>query len=99
MSLAHDPRPSGPPFPLGRELVVLPTYQEADNIEHVLWRVRAAVPDAYVLVVDDGSPDGTADLAESVADGLGGIAVLRRRAKTGLGGAYRAGFAWGLERG
>ena len=80
-------------------VVVLPTYQEAENIETVLRRVRAAVPDAHVLVVDDGSADGTADLAEKVAEDLGGIDVMRRAGKSGLGSAYRAGFAWGLERG
>jgi dolichol-phosphate mannosyltransferase len=80
-------------------LVVLPTYQEAENIDAVLGRIRTAVPDANVLVVDDGSPDGTADLAEKVSESLGSIVVLRRGEKSGLGSAYRAGFAWGLERG
>ena len=82
-----------------RVLVVLPTYNEAENIDHVLRRIRAALPDAGVLVVDDGSPDGTADLAEKLGVELGHIDVLRRTAKSGLGSAYRAGFAWGLERG
>jgi dolichol-phosphate mannosyltransferase len=79
-------------------LVVLPTYQEAANIESILGRIRDAVPTAHVLVVDDASPDGTAELAEKVAEELGSIDVLRRDTKTGLGSAYRAGFAWGLER-
>lgn len=80
-------------------LVVLPTYQEAANIADVLRRLRNAVPDAHVLVVDDGSPDGTAGLAEAVAAELGHIAVLRRPAKAGLGSAYRAGFRRGLDEG
>ena len=80
-------------------LVVIPTYQEAENIVDVLERVRASVPDAGVLVVDDGSPDGTADLAAGVGERLGGIEVMRRAEKSGLGPSYRAGFAWGLERG
>jgi len=80
-------------------LVVMPTYQEAENIADVLARVRAAVPEAHVLVVDDGSPDGTADLAEQCGRELGQIEVLRRAAKSGLGPSYRAGFAWGIERG
>ncbi len=79
-------------------LVILPTYQEAENIRDVLERVRAAVPDAHVLVVDDASPDGTADLAVEAARDLGSIDVLRRSGKAGLGPAYRAGFAWGIER-
>src|SRR5947209_1043788 len=86
-------------LPRVQTLIVLPTYQEAANIADVLRRVRAASPGAHVLVVDDGSPDGTADLAAAVGDELGGIDVLRRKNKAGLGGAYRAGFAWGLERG
>jgi dolichol-phosphate mannosyltransferase len=79
-------------------LVIIPTYQEAENIADVLGRVRASVPDAHVLVVDDGSPDGTADLAEAAGGELGQINVLRRASKSGLGPSYRAGFAWGLER-
>ena len=80
-------------------LVVLPTYQEAENIRDVLERIRAAAPEAHVLVVDDGSPDGTADLAAGVGEELGQIDVLRRASKSGLGPSYRAGFAWGLEHG
>jgi dolichol-phosphate mannosyltransferase len=82
-----------------RVLVVLPTYNEAENIEHVLRRIRAALPEAGVLVVDDGSPDGTANMAEKLGGELANIEVLRRSAKSGLGSAYRAGFAWGLDRG
>lgn len=82
-----------------RTLVVLPTFNEVDNIDEVLRRTRAALPDASILVVDDGSPDGTADLAEKLDDDLGNITVLRRAAKSGLGSAYRAGFRWGLSQG
>jgi dolichol-phosphate mannosyltransferase len=80
-------------------LVVLPTYDEAENIVEVLGRIRTALPEGHVLVVDDGSPDGTADLAEEQGERLGQVEVLRRTQKSGLGSAYRAGFAWGLERG
>ena len=80
-------------------LVVLPTYNESENIDHVLRRIRAALPDATVLVVDDGSPDGTADAAEVLGKELGNIEVMRRESKSGLGSAYRAGFRWGLDRG
>ena len=82
-----------------RVLVVLPTYNEAENIPNMLERVRAALPDASVLVVDDNSPDQTADLAEKSGERLGQIEVLRRPGKSGLGSAYRDGFRWGLERG
>ena len=80
-------------------LVILPTYDEAENIANVLERTRKAVPEAQVLVVDDGSPDGTADLAEQAGERLGGVHVLRRVGKSGLGSAYRAGFRWGLDQG
>lgn len=79
--------------------MVLPTYNEAANIVEVLRRTREAVPAAWVLVVDDGSPDGTADLAEKASVDLGNITVLRRTGKAGLGAAYRAGFVRGLSMG
>ncbi|MEO7556447.1 MAG: polyprenol monophosphomannose synthase [Acidimicrobiales bacterium] len=84
---------------ISRPLVVLPTYNEAENIGEVLRRVRIALASAEVLVVDDASPDGTADLAAAAAAEVGGVHVLRRPGKAGLGSAYRAGFRWGLERG
>jgi dolichol-phosphate mannosyltransferase len=80
-------------------LVVIPTYNESENIDRVLRRVRGALPDATVLVVDDGSPDGTGDIAEKVGAEIGNIELLRRAEKSGLGSAYRAGFRWGLDRG
>ena len=80
-------------------LVVLPTYNESENIDHVLRRIRAALPEGTVLVVDDGSPDGTADQAEILGKELGSIEVMRRAGKSGLGSAYRAGFRWGLDHG
>jgi dolichol-phosphate mannosyltransferase len=82
-----------------KPIVVLPTYNEAENILIVLGLVREAAPEADVLVVDDGSPDGTADLAEKWGAEHGGLQVLRRTEKAGLGSAYRAGFAQGLEQG
>ncbi len=80
-----------------RAVVVLPTYQEAANIVPVLRRIRATGR-ADVVVVDDDSPDGTADLAEAVATELGGVHVLRRPGKAGFGPACRAGMAWALDR-
>jgi dolichol-phosphate mannosyltransferase len=79
--------------------VVIPTFNEAANIETVIRRVRAALPTASVLVVDDASPDGTADLVDSLGDELGRIDVLRRSAKSGLGSAYRDGFAQAMSDG
>ena len=80
-------------------LVVLPTYNEILNVEAMLRALRTSVPDADVLVVDDGSPDGTARRARELASELGSIHLLERSTKSGLGGAYRAGFRWGLEHG
>ncbi|HEX6235746.1 MAG TPA: polyprenol monophosphomannose synthase [Acidimicrobiales bacterium] len=82
-----------------RTLIIIPTYLEAENIDEVLRRVRAAVPPADVLVVDDSSPDGTADLARETADEVGQIDVLVQPGKGGLGVAYRAGFAHGFTNG
>ncbi len=81
-----------------KTLVVLPTYNESLNIDRRLKVLRSTVPEAQILVVDDGSPDGTAEMALSANRELGAIEVLRRTGKQGLGSAYRAGFAWGLER-
>lgn len=80
-------------------LVVIPTYNERSTIEEVLRRVRQAEPTLDILVVDDGSPDGTADLAEKLGQGLGQVEVLKRTSKMGLGDAYKAGFKWGLSKG
>ncbi len=82
-----------------RTLVVVPTYEEAANITEVLHRVRAAAPEVDVLVVDDSSPDGTADLARASAKELGQVDVLVRERKDGLGNAYRHGFREGFDRG
>ena len=82
-----------------RSLVVLPTYDEAANITEVLRRLRLACPEARVLVVDDASPDGTADVVEALADEIGGVELLRRSGKSGLGSAYRDGFRRGLAQG
>ena len=82
-----------------RVTVVVPTYNEAGNIERLCREVRLAAPDADLLIVDDGSPDGTADIAESLSHTLGHIAILRRSGKAGLGAAYRAGLRTAIDRG
>jgi dolichol-phosphate mannosyltransferase len=79
--------------------VTIPTFNEAENIHQVVARVREAVPDAAILVVDDSSIDGTADKAAALAGEFGPVEVLRRPRKMGLGSAYRAGHAIGLARG
>ena len=80
-------------------VVVVPTYNEADNIVELCTRVRAAMPDADILVVDDSSPDGTAELARRAGERLGRITVLQQAGRGGLGAAYRAGFAAAIAMG
>lgn len=82
-----------------RAVVVVPTYNEVENIDPLLRAIRLVVPEADVLVIDDASPDGTADAAEAVGRELGQVDVLRRPGKDGLGNAYRAGFARAMARG
>jgi dolichol-phosphate mannosyltransferase len=82
-----------------RPLVVIPTYNESENIERILRRIHECLPTAGLLVVDDGSPDGTADIVKVVAAELPDLHLLTRNEKSGLGSAYRAGFAWGLDKG
>ena len=86
--------PAGP----GRVLVVIPTYDERENLELIVARVRAATPAVDVLVADDNSPDGTGQIADTLAAADQQVHVLHRAGKQGLGAAYLAGFAWALER-
>jgi dolichol-phosphate mannosyltransferase len=79
--------------------VIVPTYDEAENIGPVVALVLDTVPDAHLLVVDDGSPDGTADIVAAIAERDDRVHLLRRAGKAGLGTAYVAGFRWGIERG
>ncbi|HEY0487196.1 MAG TPA: polyprenol monophosphomannose synthase [Mycobacteriales bacterium] len=92
--MTHDHYPD-----LGSVLVVVPTYNEADNIRPIVARLRAAVPAAYVLVADDNSPDGTGALADELAAADDHVSVLHRPGKQGLGAAYIAGFAWAEQQG
>ncbi len=82
-----------------RVLVIIPTYDELENLPLVVGRVRASVPGADVLVADDNSPDGTGKVADRLAATDDHVHVLHRAGKEGLGAAYLAGFAWGLDRG
>src|SRR5687768_8718222 len=85
-----------------RALVVVPTYNEAGSLARVVERLWAAAAQSddeiHLLVVDDNSPDGTGQLADQLAEKSDRLTVLHRAGKSGLGSAYRAGFAWGLER-
>jgi dolichol-phosphate mannosyltransferase len=83
----------------GELLVVVPTYNEYDNLAEMVERIRTSVPEADVLVVDDASPDGTGKLADSLAAADGQVHVLHRLGKQGLGVAYVAGYGWGMDRG
>jgi dolichol-phosphate mannosyltransferase len=82
-----------------RVLVVIPTYDERENLELIVDRVRRATPRVDILVADDNSPDGTGDIADRIAAADNQVHVLHRAGKQGLGAAYLAGFAWALDRG
>ena len=84
---------------LGRTVMVVPTYNEAENLPWIVGRLLAAVPDTDVLVVDDGSPDGTGEVADGLAAEDPRVQVVHRTEKAGLGAAYLHGFAVALERG
>lgn len=97
---ATTPASSPDGYPgLGRVLVVIPTYNEVDNVREIVGRVREAVPAVDVLVVDDNSPDGTGRVADEMAEADGQVNVLHRPGKQGLGVAYVAGFGWARDRG
>src|SRR5260221_3670809 len=82
---------------VGQVLVIIRTFNERENVETIVGRVRAAVPAVDVLVVDDNSPDGTGELADGLAAVDDQVKVVHRTAKDGLGRAYLAGFRWALE--
>ncbi|MFJ4921786.1 polyprenol monophosphomannose synthase [Streptomyces sp. NPDC088725] len=84
---------------LGAALVIIPTFNEAENIESIVARVRSAVPAADILIADDNSPDGTGNIADELVAGDSHVKVLHRAGKEGLGAAYLAGFRWGIEHG
>ena len=80
-------------------LIVIPTYNEAENAAILIRRLLKNIPDCEILVIDDGSPDGTAQIVENLQREFASLHILKRQQKSGLGGAYRTGFAWGLNRG
>jgi dolichol-phosphate mannosyltransferase len=93
-----EPTPTDGPS-AGRVVIVMPTYNERQNLEPIAGRVRAALPAADLLIVDDNSPDGTGDIADKLAEADSQVQVLHRTEKAGLGKAYIAAFGWALERG
>jgi dolichol-phosphate mannosyltransferase len=84
--------------PIGKILVLIPTYNERENLPLIVARLRACVPAADVLVLDDNSPDGTGAVADQLGAADPQVRVLHRQSKAGLGAAYLAGFAWALDR-
>ena len=84
---------------IGRVLVIIPTFNESQNIESITNRLRRAVPEAHILVADDNSPDGTGAIADRLAETDDHIHVMHRKGKQGLGAAYLAGFHWGFDNG
>ncbi|MEU6432013.1 polyprenol monophosphomannose synthase [Microbispora sp. NPDC046973] len=83
----------------GRVLVIVPTYNERENLPLITRRLREALPDVHLLVADDNSPDGTGRIADELAEADDHVHVLHRTSKQGLGAAYIAGFRWGLAEG
>ena len=83
----------------GQALAIVPTYNERENLARLVARLRSLPGDIHVLIVDDNSPDGTGEIADAIAASDGGVHVLHRAGKLGLGTAYRAGFHYGLEQG
>ena len=82
-----------------KRLIIVPTYNESMNAPVLIKRIFKHIPETSILVIDDGSPDGTAEIVETLQKDYSELHLLKRSEKSGLGSAYRAGFAWGLERG
>ena len=82
-----------------RNLIVIPTYNESLNAPVLIKRLFKNVPGTSILIIDDGSPDGTAEIVESLQKEFSNLFLIKRQKKLGLGSAYRLGFTWGLERG
>ena len=82
-----------------KRLIIIPTYNELANAPILIERILKHIPDAHILIIDDGSPDKTGEKVKEMQKRYPGLYLLERASKSGLGSAYRTGFAWGLERG
>jgi dolichol-phosphate mannosyltransferase len=82
-----------------KRLIIIPTFNESMNVPALIKRIFKHIPESSILVIDDGSPDGTAEIVASLQWEFSNLHILERKEKSGLGSAYRLGFAWGLERG
>lgn len=97
--MSSPAEPVQPFADLGRIVVIIPTYNERENVELIVGRVRAALPEVHVLIADDNSPDGTGEIADRLAAADDQVHVMHRRGKEGLGAAYLAGFQRALDHG
>ena len=97
MTLMHNESGTAEFADLGSILVIVPTYNERENVERIVSRIRTSVPEVHVLIADDNSPDGTGALADRMAARDRQVHVMHRLGKEGLGAAYLAGFQWALE--
>jgi dolichol-phosphate mannosyltransferase len=82
-----------------KRLIIIPTYNESMNVQVIIKRIFKHIPNSSILVIDDGSPDGTAEIVESLQKEFSNLHILKRKEKSGLGSAYRLGFKWGLDHG
>jgi dolichol-phosphate mannosyltransferase len=82
-----------------KRLIIIPTYNELANAPILIERIFKHIPDSHLLIIDDGSPDKTGEKIKEIQGRYPGLFLLERASKSGLGSAYRTGFAWGLERG
>ena len=85
-------------LPFSKSLIIIPTYNEIDNIEKMITTVFQLYPEIHLLIIDDGSPDGTSEVVKRLQDSFKNLNIIERTGKLGLGTAYITGFKWALER-
>jgi dolichol-phosphate mannosyltransferase len=84
-------------LPFNESVIIIPTYNEADNVENMLSTLKGLYPDVSILIIEDGSPDGTAELVQKFQQTHPKVHMIQRQGKLGLGTAYITGFRWALE--